>query len=168
MESGTDSLWKAKYLLDIDEVDTQHRHYFSICSKIVNLCDLARSGKDVTFGPFLVAIFEMRSYSFKHFLTEEALLAKYKYPRSFAHIELHDQYIEVIRQFTKKIKIYHKQAKTAVDHDFLAEAEQLTEFALNWWAKHIMEEDKKYADFIKDAGREQAKEERHFGLKTEK
>lgn len=165
MENEKSSMWKAKYLLDIENIDNQHQHYFSICSKIANLCDLARSGKDVTFGTFLVAIFEMRSYAFKHFLTEENLFKKYRYPNSFAHIELHDQYLEVIRNFTIKIKAYHRQAKAIVDHDFLAEAEELTNFALNWWAKHIMEEDRKYAEFINEVGREQAKEERHFGVK---
>ncbi|WP_421901214.1 bacteriohemerythrin [Maridesulfovibrio sp.] len=164
MVSEKVSLWKAKYLLDIDEVDAQHQHYFSICNRIVNLCDMARTGKEVRFGPFILVIFELRSYAFKHFLTEETLLAKYKYPQVFSHIELHDQYLEVIREFNRKIKIYHAQAKDPVDDVFLTEVEKVIEFALNWWVNHIMEEDRKYADFIKQVGKEQDKNERYFGV----
>ncbi|ACS79331.1 bacteriohemerythrin [Maridesulfovibrio salexigens] len=163
MDNEKVCLWKAKYLLDIDEVDAQHQHYFSICSKIVNLCDLVRSDKAVRFGPFIVAIFELRSYAFKHFLTEETLLAKYKYPGAFSHIELHDQYLESIRDFHKKIKIYHAQANASVDNAFLVKVEEVVEFALGWWVKHIMEEDRKYADFIKEVGKEQDKNERYLG-----
>ncbi|NDV24593.1 bacteriohemerythrin [Desulfovibrio sp. JC022] len=167
MESGKDSLWKAKYLLDIDDIDKQHQQYFSICSKIASLCDLARAGKKITIGQLLISIFELRSYAFKHFITEEALLAKYNYPKAFAHIELHDLYLEKIRSYTKQIKAHHKKTKVSADHDFVREAEKISKFAIGWWSKHILEDDKEYAEFIEKVGREQARDERHFGVKEE-
>lgn len=157
MQNKNENLWKAKYLLHIDEIDKQHQHYFSICSKLASLCEVARSGKAVSIGQLLISIFELRSYAFKHFIAEESLLVKYNYPKSFSHIEQHDLYLEKIREFTKKVKNYHKKSAELADKGLLNEAEDLSEFALDWWSRHIMEKDSHYADFIKKVGREKAR-----------
>lgn len=167
MESKKENIWKVKYLLHIKGIDKQHQHFFLICSKIASLCDMARSGKKVSLGRFLVTIFELRSYAFKHFYTEERLLVKYNYPNLFSHIELHDSYLEKIHEFTRNIKKYHKHAQDPAGQEFINEVEIISDFALSWWSDHIMENDKEYADFIKKVGRKKAKEESLYDTKTE-
>ncbi len=161
MDSKKENLWKVKYLLDIKKIDKQHQYFFSICSKIASLCDMSRSGKQVRIGQFLVTIFELRSYAFKHFATEESLLVKYNYPNLFKHIEVHDMYLEKIHEFTNRIKKYHEHIQAPVDQDFIIEVEAISDFALSWWSNHILENDKEYAEFVKKVGRAKAKKE-HF------
>jgi len=147
MQSGT-SLWKAEYLLDIDLIDEQHKKFFDICSRVAQLCDTAHRGQ-VSMGDIIRAIYELRGYAFKHFHSEESLLVKYRYPDMVRHFGEHDQYLDGLRGLTTKLEGFAAQSGKAASTDFLALAGQINGYALNWWEKHIMQSDQRYAAFIR-------------------
>ncbi len=39
MDNGKYNLWKPEYAVDISEIDTQHKKFFSYCASLIQLAD---------------------------------------------------------------------------------------------------------------------------------
>ena len=87
--------------MEIDVIDKQHRKFFKICEDIALLC---AKGGDLAVRDLILRIFELRSYAFFHFHTEEDLMVKYGYPQIFRHLEEHDSYLDQLRSFGKSLR----------------------------------------------------------------
>lgn len=146
--AATHTLWKQEYLLDIDLIDEQHRTFFDICARIAQLCDATRPDA-VRIRDVIHAIYDLRCYAFKHFHTEETLLAKHAYPGLFKHFLAHDAYLDSIRVFTADLEEFASKGEESAGGDFLALAQRINDYALDWWEKHIMQVDQQYAAFIR-------------------
>lgn len=148
MELG--NIWKPEYMLAIEEIDSQHKGFLSLVSKLGGLIDSAQSGKKVKIANFFKTLFMMRKYAFKHFFTEESLLTKHAYPGLFEHLDLHNKYIIQSIEIVDRMRPYATRFSEDADEAFLNEMQSVSEFILQWWTSHISEEDTKYAKHIRE------------------
>lgn len=143
------SLWKPEYLLDIDVIDQQHKRFLDMCCQVASLVDTAAAGTPLTVGQLLNVVFQLRSYAFKHFGTEEELFVKYAYPGMFEHFRLHDEYVSKASQFFNTLRASGSTPESLVDASFLDTVREFTEFMQVWWSEHILVRDSQYAGFVK-------------------
>ena len=144
---GKQTLWKAEYLVAIDVIDEQHKTFFDLCLEIANICD-PDGCKDVSAGQVIRAIVGMRSYAFKHFYTEETLMAKYHFPGLYKHTRCHDEFLRDLMNFSSELEAFVKEPDKAPEEAFIDLAQRISEYAADWWAKHILEVDTIYAGYV--------------------
>ncbi|WP_092160597.1 bacteriohemerythrin [Maridesulfovibrio ferrireducens] len=75
------NIWKQEYLLDLDTIDEQHKMFFEMTGRIVQLAETVSEAHSVE--KIIQAIGALRTYAFLHFKTEEELLLKYAFPWVF-------------------------------------------------------------------------------------
>lgn len=137
--------WRDKYKLGIDEIDAQHKHFFALAHSIA---ESAQSRCNV--GKAVRAVVAMRSYAFKHFHTEETLLAQAGYPRLYAHTRLHDAYLRDLMVFTEELAVYAQEPDMEADEAFLDLVARIADYTAKWWAEHIQNKDSDYARHIRE------------------
>ncbi|BBD07406.1 bacteriohemerythrin [Desulfovibrio ferrophilus] len=146
---GKQTLWKQKYLLEIDEIDEQHKGFFDLCMKQALLCDRARKGEAISVRNIIKAIFALRNYAFYHFHTEEGLIVKYRYPGVYGHLRKHDLFLQKLMEFSEELEGYIAHQDTEASESFLDLADRISAYATTWWGEHIVEVDKQYAQHIR-------------------
>jgi hemerythrin len=142
------NLWKPEFLLDINVIDEQHKGLFDICLKCALLCEEAKT-RAIQLHEVIHVIFSMRTYAFKHFQTEETLLLKYRYPKIYGHVCLHDAFLRSLQAFTAELYGLAK-AEHMTQETFLPCANQISDYLTNWWGEHILNADQDYASFIRE------------------
>jgi hemerythrin len=141
------TLWKNEFLVDVDIIDTQHRKFFHICEDIAAL--YAEEG-DLAVRDLILRIFELRTYAFFHFHTEEELMAKYGYPGVFRHFQEHDKYLKALRDFGMELQGACENGEECRDPESLRElAEKINNHAVGWWSEHILHCDPPAMEHIK-------------------
>ncbi|MBU1247060.1 MAG: hemerythrin family protein, partial [Proteobacteria bacterium] len=143
------NLWKPEYLLEIGEVDEQHKHFFSLCARLAQMAD-CQAGKSPNTQDMIRAVTGLRSYAFFHFHTEETYLAKHAYPKLFVHLKEHDAYLDKIREIVDEL-MRVCQGEGCRESALLELATVISDWAANWWENHILTHDKGYALYIKGA-----------------
>ncbi|QTA83590.1 Bacteriaohemerythrin [Desulfonema limicola] len=125
-------LWTDKYSTNIQEIDTQHKHLFSLLCK---LHDAVSEGAEQ--GTIADILDELVDYTFYHFRIEEDLLKKKIYPDYENHKKQHDkltgQAVELQNRF--------REGSATISFEIL-------DFLRDWLDKHTLVSDLKYADFI--------------------
>lgn len=133
-------IWSDKYTVNIKEIDEQHQHYFDITNEIYALLDK----KDVNYDTLMAVISELGNYAFYHLSTEEKYFAEFNYKDAESHIKAHNS-------FRQKVESYLVEARnSSVKINELTE--NVTDFAVNWLADHILVMDKKYTDYFNSHG----------------
>jgi len=122
---GKKTLWKPAYLLEIDEIDDQHKRFFELCMEQSQLCERARKGEAITIRHIIRAMFALRNYAFYHFHTEEALLVKYRFPDVYGHIRLHDTFLRKLMEFSDELEGYVGVQDTEANALFLVLSDRL-------------------------------------------
>ena len=141
----TPTLWRDEYKLGIDDIDEQHKSFFAL---VHSLAESARGVVNV--GKAVRAVVAMRSYAFKHFHTEETLMAKVGYPRLYAHTRLHDAYLRDLMVFTEELAVYAKEPDMDADEAFLDLMKRIAAYSAQWWAEHIQRKDTRFAKHIRE------------------
>jgi len=126
--------WKDELSVGIDEIDAQHKKWIAIINELHNSImegdSLASLEKTVK---------EVEEYTFFHFREEEKLLEKVNYPELSRHSRVHFSFRqEIIR------------VKSAILSGEVVLRTQVMSVLKNWLLDHIMKEDMKYADFIRE------------------
>lgn len=128
--------WKDCYSVGIKNVDEQHK---KIVGLLNNLYEAMKAGKGKeTLGVVLKDLFE---YTKTHFVTEESLLALYKFPDFEEHQKKHEKMKEHVLILNQKF----------VSGE-ISSPLQITNFLKEWLAKHILETDKVYGPFLNEKG----------------
>jgi hemerythrin-like metal-binding protein len=124
--------WKNDYSVKIQSIDAQHKVLFGLASEL-NAAMAKGQGKTM-----LASVLDrLVSYTVAHFANEEALMAKYRYPRLAEHKIEHDA-------LTKKVgKI---RADLVSDRGVLTI--DVMDFLQDWLTKHIQHSDMHYAEYI--------------------
>ncbi|WP_461209997.1 bacteriohemerythrin [Desulfocurvus sp. DL9XJH121] len=146
--AGAGSLWKSKFSLDIDVVDEQHKRFFALCNDIREMSRGVRGG--VRGADLVRAVVAMRGYAFKHFHTEERLLAKHGFPGLYAHSRLHDAYLRDLLTFGAELAALAGELDAGSHEEFLDLARRISDYTVAWWSEHIMTKDTAYARFLRD------------------
>lgn len=128
--------WKDCYSVGIKKVDEQHK---KIVGLLNDLYESMKAGKGKeTLGVVLKDLFE---YTKTHFVTEESLLALYKFPDFEEHKKKHEKMKEHVLILNQKF----------VSGE-ISSPLQITNFLKEWLAKHILETDKVYGPFLNEKG----------------
>lgn len=145
------NLWKPNYLLNLDVIDEQHKHFFQLVGVVVQYAEMASGGKE-SVAKVIRMLGAIRSYAFLHFKTEEDLMLKYGFPYYLKHAEHHNSYLQKMMDFELEFKgLLSELKKDGPDDELLRTfLKDVSEFIASWWETHILSQDSKYAKFIKE------------------
>jgi len=133
---STQMLWNKDYLIDVTEIDQEHAQ---IVEKYNELYTLMREGKGHEYYAELLAF--LKSYVHEHFAHEEQLHEKHNYPLIHEHKNIHEGFKRTLT------KIYENSSEKASDKELI----RISLFIKQWLVHHILIEDKKFGDHIKNA-----------------
>jgi len=142
MDDSKYNLWKPEYAVDVDEIDTQHKKFFDYCTRLIQLAD--ESSEDQHTNADLVSlVFKLRAYAFHHFMDEESMMLKYKYPEMIGHIREHNLYcIQILTHIESDYNIFKLNISDNMNDESRRIALFLSDFAANWLEQHIYSRDK--------------------------
>lgn len=127
--------WTNDYSVGSKKMDDEHKMIFSLVNE---LDDQMKSGKG--YSALSYTFTAMKAYSVYHFSSEEALLEKSNYPLLQSQKQSHQDFIKRIQDFEEDVSNHEMDI-----------ASKVMIFLKSWWVGHIQNEDKKYAQYIKDA-----------------
>ncbi len=128
--------WSEELSVNIKEIDEQHKQLL----EMINEFDRAVEEKkeEEIIDKTLDSLIDFAS---DHFKKEEELLEKYKFPELEDHREQHHRFLEDLFNIYKRSKDGEKDVPTRIAFFF---GELLI--------KHLLEEDKKYGEYLKSKG----------------
>lgn len=129
-------VWKDSFSIGNKELDSDHRKFLELLNDCyMGACDPGTGRID----PDL--ILRIKEFAAMHFSYEEEVMRSSGYP-GFAQHEKQHRYFE--EQVTELEQIHNRDG----DQRF----ESMFSFLLDWFVNHILEEDMKFAPFIKNHG----------------
>ncbi|PKL92585.1 MAG: hypothetical protein CVV21_02155 [Candidatus Goldiibacteriota bacterium HGW-Goldbacteria-1] len=121
-----DMKWTKDLATGVEVLDKQHNHYMSVCEKAY------KSAK--TGGGVVNALKNTYKAAEEHFVTEEAMMEKLRYPDMEGHKRLHDKFLEMELMIAK-------EAASGMDSKKLAV--KIKEELFDWFVLHIKKNDLK-------------------------
>ena len=123
--------WSDKYLLNIENIDEQHRGFFELWDKECRQADLKDWEK-------LSAIIEkLENYIKEHFLYEEEMLKNSDYHDIEDHIAQHNFYIQKVDEM-----------KLEFNYTNPLLFEKIAGFMKKWFLGHINQSDRNYQEAV--------------------
>lgn len=132
-------IWKEEFDLGIEKIDNEHKKLFEIGNRVNELTKSFYEGDD-NFDQIVVVINELSDYAVYHFKNEEVLMEKHNYPNLEEHREEHEKFVFELNEIDFE-KIDDNQ------EEFL---KKLLEKIVGWIFNHILKEDHKYKNHIKE------------------
>jgi hemerythrin len=134
--------WNKGYEIGNAYIDGQHRHLVGL---LVNLKDfIVDNGLQAESGDIGNIVKSLADYTQIHFSGEQALMAKHSYPELNNHIRLHSVFVQAVDAFAAAAKA----GKAGEDE----ELHGLYDFLLQWLINHILQEDRKFAEYLQGKG----------------
>ncbi|MBA3005940.1 MAG: bacteriohemerythrin [Proteobacteria bacterium] len=128
--------WRAAYATGISSMDIQHQKLIGLINKMYTV--LRNEEPDSSIQGVLD---EMAEYAESHLKDEETILESNDYPDFANHLAIHKSYLD-------KLKVL----MTEWQNEDKAAAMDIYTFLRQWWMGHIVTEDQKYGEFLKDKG----------------
>ncbi|NLK46737.1 MAG: hemerythrin family protein [Treponema sp.] len=127
--------WDDSYLLDVQEIDLQHKKLILIANELYDVA----VGDDSSYKVLMPKIIKKLSdYTVYHFSAEEAFMKRYGYADWNIHKIAHDNFVNEITSQIKKLI-------TGSKDDVL----NFYKYIVNWILTHIAKTDKIWASFVK-------------------
>lgn len=152
MSASKYNLWKPEYILEIEEIDAQHKKFFAYCGQLLQLADVGLK-KEHANSDLVHLCFNLRSYAFTHFMDEERMMLNSKYPQAREHLREHDKYLVEFLSLIGKSNLYGLNIQGRFDERSAKIATLVSEFAARWLEEHIYSPDKALAEHLKTAAR---------------
>ena len=127
-------IWKDNFSVNIEEMDIQHKMFFEYLNQMFDA--LQRSDKEENLEHMFDNLTE---YADHHFKDEESLLKKYNYSDLGTQRQQHNFFISRL----KELKNRHGSNHSSISESTLA-------FMKDWFLEHILQEDKKYGDYLQE------------------
>lgn len=124
-------------------IDEQHKKYFSIVNRIFDQLDSSSSDRQV-LGDIVK---ELVDYAFYHFGTEEKYFNEFDYPGIKFHMKQHEIYRAKMKEFLAKMQ-------DVKDEGISILFGEIATFATEWFADHILVQDKKFTKCFNEHGLE--------------
>ena len=125
--------WKDSFNIRIADIDQQHRSFL----ELLNACHRQiSSGKRV--GSDAKVFDRLKAYATTHFRFEESLMQSIGFPE----IEQHKKQHTYFESQVVELETAHYEGNDRT-------TESLLSFLINWFLKHILEQDKNYAPYVK-------------------
>lgn len=126
--------WKKSLMLDNDLIDTQHRMEMLLCRKLDIAIKTKASDQSIRW-----IIQELKKFTEFHFVSEENLMHEIGYPEVDEHALIHADLLMQLDMTLAKIN-HHKEFP-----------EDLLYFLNKWLGQHIVKDDLKVAEYIKNS-----------------
>lgn len=153
MNDSKYNLWKPEYVLEVEEIDAQHKKFFTYCGQLIQLADAGPHGEHAN-AELVNLCFKLRSYAFKHFMDEERMMLNSKFPQAREHVREHDKYlVEFLSLIGKENNIYGLNIQGKFDERSARIAVLVSDFAARWLEEHIYSRDKVLAEHLKASPR---------------
>jgi hemerythrin-like metal-binding protein len=123
-------VWKAQYVLGVDEMDDEHKILIEKINNLVNGIN-----QNVSVSKIQNLFSDLAGFTKKHFADEEAYMESIDYPELNGHKQIHHNLLAKVGEFGKTIN--------TGSFDSVA----LVAFLNDWLVKHIMGVDMKYARY---------------------
>lgn len=128
--------WRDTFETGIGQMDDQHRRLIQLINQLYGILK-AKDG----FDAIDAILQEMADYAKTHLRDEEKLLAEHEYPGLEPHRQVHRNY------FVKMDEL-----REAMNRDRQAATQEIYLFLRQWWINHIVEEDKRYGEYLRGKG----------------
>lgn len=125
---------EAKFSVSHSRMDEQHENWVLMINTLHD--SLLKKGEYVSAED---VIEQMLGYTKQHFAEEERLMRDTDYPRYEGHKRIHDV-------FVSQVEGLRDQAKAG---DIILRS-QVMSFLVRWFEDHILDHDKRYAEYVKD------------------
>jgi hemerythrin len=128
--------WKSSYSVNIRKIDLQHRKVLGIINRLYSMQsnEVSRSEMDSLFR-------ELRDFIQTHFRDEEELMLRYNYPGYVEQKQEHDAFVDMVCEHQKNF--LKDRPTTAIN---------LFNSLWDWFARHIVQLDKKYVPYLQSKG----------------
>ena len=127
--------WSDDYALGIQALDEQHRGFFEAGHRLYDAIMNCEGEKVVE-----ESVVFLRDYADRHFREEEGFMEKHAYPHFAHHKKLHTEFLEVLDGLMHDLELFGPSQHLA---------DRAWEISQEWLVNHIIEEDTRYAHYIK-------------------
>jgi hemerythrin len=132
--------WKDSYSFGIPDIDDQHRKLFEIGSRL-SYTAMLQDDYD-HYDEIMQILKELTDYTEYHFSSEEEILRQYGYDGYDAQVIEHSFFVKRLKKISGKDFENHQNEALM----------EILNFLSDWIGGHILESDKKYVGFLKEAG----------------
>jgi len=133
---GEGFVWQDAFSIQIAHMDTHHKRLMEIANAII---ETLGTGGDL--GSLAKAFDALVDYTQYHFAAEEEVMARYAYPGASYHIEHHQRLLAQVVAYNDRILDGTLPTREAFRH-----------FFEGWMIRHILDEDRKYGQFLNSKG----------------
>lgn len=128
-----------EYLMDIPEIDEQHKSYFELLDTMTEVVDDFYTPMTEDEADGVIDILDrLREYALVHFHTEEGYMAEAKYPGLEAQRNEHNRFITDVIRMTGEIM--NGTAMPAI---------KIRNFMHDWYRDHILTMDKPFSEYYR-------------------
>lgn len=135
-------IWNDSYSVHVPSLDAQHKGFFDITNKILDLLD-NRHDQGLK-QDLILSLVELGNYALDHLKYEEVCINKYRCRGCEGHPMAHDVYREKVQVYLRKVR--------EEDADIYQLAQEVAVFSQNWLSNHIANMDKEYVDCMTSQG----------------
>jgi hemerythrin len=128
--------WNENLATGVQEIDDQHKELISRINGVLDACN-ERKGKEVVEE----TLDFLGAYVIEHFRAEERLQQRYNYPTYDLHKDLHDQFIERLKELKNKFSEEGANLTLVL---------QVNRVIVEWFIAHINKVDKEFAKYMRD------------------
>ena len=128
--------WQDEYSVGVEEIDAQHKELVETLDDLYNAL-LKAKGYEAAES----TLERLTKYTREHFVTEERLFKKYRYPEEQEHKQEHAQFLQKLNSFIKA----HERGDKRIGVD-------LVHFVRDWFENHLKVTDYRYISFFKEVG----------------
>ncbi len=126
--------WRDSYSVGVDKFDQEHMVLVELINEMFVI--VRDKGSVATLNEAIAKLIE---YTEVHFADEEDVMEKVNYPLLEEHKEIHVNLLEQVFEFQKQIESEGENLRT-----------DLYKFLRDWLINHILDEDMKYGEYLKD------------------
>jgi hemerythrin len=130
--------WKNEYAVDVAEIDEQHRHLIGLINRLGDAMSVNKGCEVVD-----AVLAELVSYTTYHFDAEERLFLQHGYDEREEHRKAHAELAAGVRELSD-----------AARRDDRKRSIEVMLFLSDWLNRHILDEDRKFGEYVKGKGGE--------------
>ncbi len=127
--------WDDSYLLDVPEIDMQHKKLISIANQFYDVINGDETDYKIKMSGIIKKLTDYTEY---HFTNEEELQQKIGYTGYPAHKQAHDYFIKEVGFQIQKLSDNDKSSLLG-----------FYKYMVNWILTHVAKADKVWANFLK-------------------
>jgi hemerythrin len=135
-------VWKEKYRLGINEIDRQHQTFLLLLNKAYDFYTHAAANlpPDEIRQRTCKDLIGIRDFAKGHFVTEEAFMVNYAYPKLGEHRQEHVEMLDMAAAFEEKILRAENFDPT-----------EWIDVILHWYDHHVQQADRELGQFLAGA-----------------